>query len=131
MQIPAVQPAWDRPLRRFFSGLADHADGLAGPGEVRLADTVASLLITAFTDVPAERADVPTDLADRILCYALASLHDPGLSAGSVAHRHGIPDPGHLGRSLRAEFGHSAAEIRAWQNQLGADRDTRIVRGPH
>jgi AraC-like DNA-binding protein len=155
-------------IAAFFSGLADHADGLGGPGQARLEDTVASLLITAFTDVPADRVDAQAGLADRILCYALANLHDPELSVASVAYRHGISprslhklmhqqgiqfsawvrrermkrirqdlldpllanwtaaaiaarwgiqDPAHLGRSLKAEFGHSAAEIRASADQ--------------
>ena len=156
-------------IATFFSGLADQADGLSGPSSARLADTVASLLITAFSDTPAGRVEVSTGLADRLLSYALASLDDPGLSAQSVAHRHGISvrylhklmrdrdirfaawvrrermrrirrdlldprlahvtaagiaarwgiqDPDHLGRSLRAEFGCGAAEIRASAGQL-------------
>ncbi|MBO0802710.1 MAG: helix-turn-helix domain-containing protein [Nocardiopsaceae bacterium] len=156
-------------IAAFFSGLADTAvggdgDELRGPDAIRLADTAASLLITAVTETAAERVELPTELATRILSYALASLHDPGLSVGSVARqfgisprylhklmqdrgirfgawlrrermnrirrdlldprlanwttaaiaaRWGIRDPGHLSRSLRAEFGHSAAEIRA------------------
>jgi AraC-like DNA-binding protein len=115
-------------------------------------------------------------LADRLLSYALASLHDPGLSAQSVAHRHGISvrylhklmrdrdirfaawvrrermrrirrdlldprlahvtaagiaarwgiqDPDHLGRSLRAEFGCGAAEIRACAGQLPSPGTSR------
>lgn len=156
-------------ISTFFNGLADTAldspaDQLAGPDAVRLADTVASLLITAFADAPGERAELPTDLADQILSYALANLHDPGLSAATVARRFGISprylhtlmrgrdlqfaawvrhermkrirqdltdprlanltaaaiaarwgvlDPVHLSRSLRAEFGQSAAGIRA------------------
>ena len=178
----AITLPCDRGIRSviaaFFTGLADHADSLGGPGEVRLADTVASLLITAFTDVPADRAEVPTDLADRLLCYALANLHDPGLSSGSVARRHGISprylhklmqqrdipfgawvrrermkrirqdlldpqlanwtaaaiaarwgiqNPDHLGRSLRAEFGHSAVEIRASANQRKGHLPVRAV----
>ncbi|MBO0770895.1 MAG: helix-turn-helix domain-containing protein [Actinobacteria bacterium] len=74
----------------FFSGLAEHADGLGGAGSVRLADAMVSLLIAAFAGMPAARVELPTGLADRIMSYALASLHDPGLSVGSVAHRFGI-----------------------------------------
>ena len=43
-------------------------------------------------------------------------LLDPRLAnwtAAAIATRWGIQDPDHLSRSLRAEFGHSAAEIRA------------------
>jgi AraC-like DNA-binding protein len=163
-------------IATFFSGLADQADGLSGPSSARLADTVASLLITAFSDTPAGRVEVSTGLADRLLSYALASLHDPGLSAQSVAHRHGISvrylhklmrdrdirfaawvrrermrrirrdlldprlahvtaagiaarwgiqDPDHLGRSLRAEFGCGAAEIRACAGQLPSPGTSR------
>lgn len=156
-------------IATFFNGLADtaldeHADQPYGPDAARLADTVASLFITAFTDTPCERAGLPTSLTDQILSYTLANLHDPGLSVGSVARRFrisprylhtlmrdrdirfgawvrqermkrirrdlldprlanstaaaiaarwGIHDPDHLSRSLRAEFGCSAADIRA------------------
>lgn len=169
----AVPVPSDRGIRSviatFLHGLADTAltgddSELHGPGAVRLADTAASLLITAFTGTPLERIELPTGLADQILSYALANLHDPGLSVGSVARRFGISprylhtlmrsrdiqfaawvrhermkrirqdlldprlanltaaaiaagwgvlDPDHLGRGLRAEFGQSAAEIRA------------------
>lgn len=153
----------------FFSGLADAAltgsgERLSGPDAARLTDAAASLLITTFTGTPCERVELPTSLADRILAYTLANLHDPGLSVGSAARRFGIssrylhklmrerdiqfgawvrrerlkrirqdlldprladrtaaviaarwgvPDPDHLSRALRAEFGQSAAEIRA------------------
>lgn len=158
-----------RPLiGTFLSGLAEHADGLGGPAALRLADAMVSLLITAFAGTPAARVELPTGLADRIMSYTLASLHDPGLSVGSVAHRFGISprylhklmqdrgirfgvwvrqermkrirldlldprlagwtagriaarwgirDPGHLSRSLRAEFGQNAAAIRASAGQ--------------
>lgn len=169
----AISVPGDRGIRSviatFFSGLADTAldspaDRPSGPEAIRLADTIASLLITAFTGTPGERVERPTELADRILPYALANLHDPGLSAASVARRFGISPrylhmlmrgrdiqfapwvrhermkrirqdlldprlanltaaavaarwgvlaPSHLSRSLRAEFGQSAAEIRA------------------
>lgn len=169
----AISVPGDRGIRSviatFFSGLADtaldsSADQPSGPEAVRLADTIASLLITAFTGTPCERAELPTGLADQILSYALANLHDPGLSAASIVRRFGISprylhtlmrsrdiqfaawvrhermkrirqdlldprlanltaaaiaarwgilDPDHLSRSLRAEFGQSAAEIRA------------------
>jgi AraC-like DNA-binding protein len=154
-----------RPLiGAFFSGLAAHADGLGGPGALRLADAMVSLLIAVFAGTPAARVELPTGLTDRIMSYTLASLHDPGLSVGSVAHRFGISprylhklmrdrgirfgvwvrqermkrirldlldprlahwtaariaarwgitDPDHLSRSLRAEYGQSAAGIRA------------------
>lgn len=156
-------------IATFFNGLADTAlaganGELGGPSAARLADTTVSLIVTAFTSVPGESVETPTDLADRILSYALANLHDPGLSVESVARsfsissrylhtlmrrreirfgawvrrermrrirrdlldaqlahvtaaaiaaRWGIQDPDHLGRSLRAEFGQSAAEIRS------------------
>lgn len=160
----------------FFTGLADtvltgRGGGPGGPGAIYLADTAASLLMTAFADTPADRVELPTGLADRILTYALANLHDPGLSAGSVANRFGVSprylhrlmrdrdirfgawvrrermkrirqdlldprlgnstaaaiaarwgihDPDHLSRSLRAEFGCSAAEIRASARDLAS-----------
>lgn len=169
----AISVPGDRGIRSviaaFFSGLADTvldpaADQASGAEAVRLADTMASLLVTAFTGTPCERVEQPTALVDQMLSYALANLHDPGLSAASVARRFGISprylhtlmrgrdiqfaawvrherlkrirqdlldprlanltaaaiaarwgvlDPGHLSRSLRAEFGCGAAELRA------------------
>ncbi|MCL2584683.1 MAG: helix-turn-helix domain-containing protein [Streptosporangiales bacterium] len=164
----AVPVAADHGIRSviaaFFSGLARENEEVHGPGGARLADAAASLLITAFSGLPPERVESPTGLAEQILSYALANLHDPGLSAGAVARRFGISlrylhalmrtqdvrfsawvrsqrlkrirqdlldprlsnwtvgavavrwgihDPAHLSRALRAEFGHSAAEIRA------------------
>lgn len=61
---------------------------------------MASLLITAFAGTSGERVERPTELADRILSYALANLHDPGLSAASVARRFGI-SPRYLHRLMR------------------------------
>lgn len=169
----AVSVPSDRGIRSviatFFVGLADavladNASEMRGPNGARLADAAASLLVAAFTGVPSERVELPTELADQILAYALANLHDPALSVGSAARRFGISqrylhtlmrtrdvrfgswvrrerlkrihqdlldprlanrtaaviaarwgilDPGHLSRALRAEYGQSAAEIRA------------------
>jgi AraC-like DNA-binding protein len=146
-----------------MSGLGDHIDGLPGPAGRHLGDALTSLLIAAFTETAAERADVASDLTERIIAYALANLADPTLSVASVARHHGIStsrlhqlfrrrghtfaawvrherlrriqrdlldpdlaqqtaaaiatrwgiaDPRHLGRALKAEFGHTAAELR-------------------
>jgi AraC-like DNA-binding protein len=50
--------------------------------------------------MPADRVEVPTGLADQILSYALASLHDLGLSVGSVGRRYGI-SPRYLHKLMR------------------------------
>lgn len=89
----------------FFGGLADTVltsqdSKVTGPNEVRLADAAASLLITAFADIPSERIELPSSLTDRILSYALANLHDPGLSVGSAARRFGI-SPRYLHKLMR------------------------------
>jgi AraC-like DNA-binding protein len=77
-------------IAAFLSGLADNVDDLPGSGGIRLADALSSLIVAAFTETTPERVDTSTDLADRILAYALAHLRDPFLSAESVARRHGI-----------------------------------------
>lgn len=93
----AVAVPCDQGLRSviatFFNGLADTVlpDGEdRGLDGVRLADAAASLLVTAFTGVPCEQIELSTGLADQILSYTLANLHDPGLSVGSVARRFSI-----------------------------------------
>lgn len=147
----------------FLAGLADTIDDLPARAAPRLVDALVSLVITAFTDTPAERVDTPTDLADRIITCALANLGDPTLSVESVAHSHGvsvryvhkllrsrgitfaasirrerlrrihrdlldpahahrsiaavaarwgIPDPAHLARAFRTEFGQTPADVR-------------------
>lgn len=77
-------------LAATMSGLGDHLDALPGPAGRHLGDALTSLLIAAFTESSAERADVASDLTERILTYALANLADPTLSVASVARRHGI-----------------------------------------
>lgn len=150
-------------ITTFLSNLGDQASGLPGSPGIHLGDALASLIIAAFTEITAERADVRTALADRILVYAQANLDNPTLSVESVARQHGISprhlhqlfrqrdytfaawvrherlrrirrdllDPRlvhrttaaiasrwgihdfrHLSRALKAEFGHTAAEIR-------------------
>lgn len=90
----AIPLPTDRGIRSviatFFSGLADEDAEIHGTHAVRLADAAASLVVTAFTDIPGERLETPTGLTERILSYALANLHDPGLSVTSVAKRFGI-----------------------------------------
>jgi AraC-like DNA-binding protein len=75
----------------FLSTLADTIDDeLPSTAGIRLADALACLILTAFTDTTAERVDVSTQLADRIMIYALANLSDPDLCVESVARRHGV-----------------------------------------
>ncbi|HEX6470034.1 MAG TPA: helix-turn-helix domain-containing protein [Streptosporangiaceae bacterium] len=77
-------------IAAFLTGLADNIDDLPGPAGVRLADALVSLVIAAFTEITPGRRDAGTELVDRILAFASANLHDPLLSAESVARRHGI-----------------------------------------
>jgi AraC-like DNA-binding protein len=77
-------------IAAFLSGLADHIDGLPGPSGIHLADALTSLIVSVFAETSPERVEATTDLADRILAYALANLGDPDLSVESVARRHGI-----------------------------------------
>lgn len=90
----AVPVSADRGIRSviaaFFSGLANEGEEIHGADAIRLADASANLLVTAFTGAHPERVELPTSLADQILSYALANLHDPGLSAGSVASHFSI-----------------------------------------
>jgi AraC-like DNA-binding protein len=104
----------------FLSGLADHIDGLPGTPGIHLADALASLIITAFTDSPPERAEVTSDLADRIIVYTLANLGDPALSVESVARRHGISP-----RYLHELFRRRGITFAAWVRH---ERLTRIRR---
>lgn len=76
-------------IAAFLYGLGRDVGTLSGPNGLRLSDALVSLIISAFNDTPLERADT-CDLADRILAYAAANLSDPGLSAETVARRHGI-----------------------------------------
>ncbi|GGK92894.1 AraC family transcriptional regulator [Sphaerisporangium melleum] len=147
----------------FLSDLLDTTDEVPAHAGIRLADALASLIMTVFADTTAERVDARTELTDRIIVYALANLGDPTLSVESVARRHGVSarhvhkllqrrgmtfaawlkrerlhrirrdlidpayahrttaaiaarwgifDPDHLGRAFKAEFGHTAANIR-------------------
>lgn len=95
----AVPVPTDRGIRSviatFFSGLADTASSsedteIFGPDAARLADAAAGLIVTALTGTATERIEFPTSLADQILAYAQANLHDPALSPDSVARRYGI-----------------------------------------
>ncbi len=96
-------------IAAFLSGLGDHVDELPGPSGVHLGDALSSLVITAFTEATAERADTATGLADRIIAYAMANLDDPHLSVESVARRHGISP-----RRLHQLFQHRERTFAAW-----------------
>jgi AraC-like DNA-binding protein len=96
-------------IASVLTGLADHLDELPGPGGVRIADAMTSLIVAAFTDSTPERVDSGTEFADRILAYTLANLDDPTLSAESVAARHGI-SVRHLHTLLR----HRDVTFAAW-----------------
>lgn len=104
----------------FLSGLADHIDGLPGLPGIHLADALASLIITVFTDSPPERVEVTSDLADRIIAYTLANLGDPALSVETVARRHGISR-----RYLHELFRRRGITFAAWVRR---ERLTRIRR---
>jgi AraC-like DNA-binding protein len=84
-------------IATFLTGLSGHADDLGGTAGIHLGEALASLIVAAFTDTTAERADVAADLTDRIVAYTLANLADPALSVETVARRHGI-SPRHLHR---------------------------------
>jgi AraC-like DNA-binding protein len=109
----------------FLSGLGDHLSDLPGSSGVHLADALASLLVAAFTDTTPERADVGSDLTDRIIAYTLANLADPGLSVGSVARHHGI-SPRHL-HQLFSRRGHTFA---AWVRLQRLQRIRRDLLDP-
>jgi AraC-like DNA-binding protein len=104
----------------FLSGLADHIDDLPGVPGIHLADALASLIVTAFTDSRPERAEVTSGLADRIIAYALANLGDPALSVEAVARRHGISP-----RYLHQLFRRRGVTFAAWVRR---ERLTRIRR---
>jgi AraC-like DNA-binding protein len=99
-------------IAAVLTGLADQIDELPGPGGGRLADAMTSLIVAAFADITPERADIGTELTDRILAYALANLHDPLLSGESVAARHGI-SVRHLHALLRRRDVRFAAWVRS------------------
>jgi AraC-like DNA-binding protein len=104
----------------FVSGLADHIDDLPGMPGIHLADALASLIVTAFTDSPPERVEVTSGLTDRIIAYALANLGDPALSVEAVARRHGISP-----RYLHELFRRRDITFAAWVRR---ERLTRIRR---
>jgi len=87
-------------LSTCLKGVSEHADQAPVPSLRHLGDALTSLIMASFTGSTAERVDVPTGLADRILAYVSANPHDPGLSAESVADRFGIT-PHHLHRLCR------------------------------
>jgi AraC-like DNA-binding protein len=107
-------------IAAFLSGLADHIDDLPGMSGIHVADALASLIITAFAEATPELVEVTTDLADRIIVYALANLGDPALSVESVARRHGISV-----RYLHKLFRRRGLTFAAWVRR---ERLTRIRR---
>lgn len=147
-----------------LAGVTDSAAALPAAAGRHLGDALTSLVLAALTLATPERADTPSGLADRVLAYAAANLHDPALSVESVAVRHGVSarhlhqlfrdrdftfmrwvrrerlarirrdlrdpslahrsvasvaarwgvlDATHVSRALKAEYGETAAEIRA------------------
>lgn len=106
-------------IARFLSGLADHIDDLPGTPGIHLADALASLIVTAFTDSRPE-VEVTSGLADRIIAYTLANLGDPALSVEAVARRHGISP-----RYLHELFRPRGITFAAWVRR---ERLTRIRR---
>jgi AraC-like DNA-binding protein len=109
----------------FLSGLGDHVDGLPGSAGVHLADALAALLVAAFTETTAERADVASDLSDRIIAYALANLADPALSVTSAARHHGISP-----RHLHQLFSRRGRTFAAWVRQERLRRIRRDLLDP-
>ncbi|MFC5180586.1 BTAD domain-containing putative transcriptional regulator [Actinomadura harenae] len=83
-----------------LAGVTDRLGTLPSPAGRHLADALTSLVLAALTASTPERAETPAGLADRVLAYATANLHDPALSVESVAARHGI-SPRHLHQLLR------------------------------
>ncbi|WP_328493194.1 helix-turn-helix domain-containing protein [Streptomyces sp. NBC_00414] len=104
----------------FLRGLGTHLDELAGPAQAHVGDALVSLLIAAFTETEAGRADTATELADRIRVYALANISDPSLCVESVAAAHGIS-----ARQLHRLFGRSGTPFATW---LRAERLGRVRR---
>ncbi|MBQ0852590.1 AraC family transcriptional regulator [Streptomyces sp. BH-SS-21] len=104
----------------FLRGLGTHLDELAGPAQAHVGDALVSLLIAAFTGTAPGRADMATELVDRIRVYALANISDPSLCVESVAAAHGIS-----GRQLHRLFGRSGTPFVAW---LRAERLGRVRR---
>lgn len=115
----------------FFAGLANsvvasNGDELRGTDHMRLADAAASLLISAFADIPCERVELHTSLTDRILAYALANLHDPGLTVGSAARRFGI-SPRYLHKLMRDRD----IQFAAWVRRERMKRIRQDLLDPH
>jgi AraC-like DNA-binding protein len=104
----------------FLSGLADHIDDLPGSSSIHLADALASLIVTAFTESPPACTQVASGLADRIIASTLASLGEPALSVESVARQHGISP-----RYLHELFRRRGITFAAWVRR---ERLTRIRR---
>ncbi|MCP2337739.1 BTAD domain-containing putative transcriptional regulator [Actinomadura rupiterrae] len=73
-----------------LAGVSDRVGALPDPAGRHLGDALTSLVLAALTATAPARTETPTDLADRILAYASANLHDPSLSVESAATRHGI-----------------------------------------
>ena len=99
--------------------VSDYADQVPGPSSRHLGDALTSLIMASLTESTAERADVRTDLADRVFAYVSANLHDPNLSAESVADRFGITLR-HLHRLCRSRGSTFTEWVRRQRSATGA-----------
>lgn len=98
--LPLPADGTTKMIAQCLADMTDRPGDLAGRRGRHLGDALTAMLRAALTGTALERVETPADLADRILAYASAALHDPSLSEESVARAHGI-STGRLRRLFR------------------------------
>lgn len=76
-------------LAAVLAEVPDSVGSAAPAAREHLGDALVSLVLSAFTDAPAQEHEL-ADLFERVREYCLANLHDPRLSLAAVAAAHRV-----------------------------------------